>query len=270
MDDKEKHFWATDKKRRANLMEELPVWEQIIGNNDIQIQYSSNNFSVSYKGKKGGYFQKKIKSLCSKIWRVNSEEYNLKKPNDLKFKHLEDFVKKLVKSPKHIQLYFCTEPTRQSLNQKIQIQILKEILDKNIWTITHPKEGDINIDGRNIVTKDKHSKGSRDARSVDVVIKPNKKYKSNIVFYGFNKFSGPKGTATTIYALSEVKRWLKSAMKYCDEVDNEYYFFAQLDGEEAERNFPELNKIIQRYKDRIFINNSSSIAFKIKKYEKKL
>ena len=270
MDDKEKHFWATDKKRRSNLIEELPMWEKIVGNNEIQIEYSGKGFKASYRGKTGGDFQKRINSLCSKIWRVNSQEYNLKKPNDLKFQQLEDFVKKLLKSPKHVQLYFCTEPTRQSYNQKIQIQILTDILDPKIWTITHPKEGEINIDGRNIVTKDEHSKGSRDARSIDVMIKPNKKYKSKIVFYGFNKFSGPKGTSTTIYALNEVRQWLKSAMKYCDEVDNDIYFFAQLDGEEAERNFPELKKMTQRYNDRIFVNNSSSIAYEIKKYEKKL
>ena len=150
------------------------------------------------------------------------------------------------------------------------MEILEELLDKNIWSISHPKEGQINIDGRNIVTKDKHSKSMRDARSVDVVVKPKKEYKSNIVFYGFQKYSNPKGTATTEYAAKEIEQWLKSAIKYCDEVDNENYFFAQWDGEEAERNFPKFKKIIQRYNDRIFINNSSSIALEIKKYEKKL
>ena len=208
--------------------------------------------------------------MCSKIWRVCSKEYDLSKPNDLRFSHLEDFVKKLLKSPKEIQLHFCTQPTRQSANQKIQLQILKEILDPKIWIISHPKEGQLNIDGRNIVAKDKHSKSSRDARSIDVVVKPNKKYKSSIIFYGFNKYSGPRGTTTTEYALREVEQWLKSAIQYCDEVDNEDYFFAQLDGAEAERNFPKFEKIIQRYKDRIFVNNSSSIAFEIQKYEKKL
>ena len=63
---------------------------------------------------------------------------------------------------------------------------------------------------------------------------------------------------------------MKSAIKYCDEKDDENYFFAQLDGEEAERNFPKFKRIIQRYNDRIFVNNSTLIAHEIKKYEKKL
>ena len=29
MKDTEKHFWATDKERRKNLSEELPLWEKL-------------------------------------------------------------------------------------------------------------------------------------------------------------------------------------------------------------------------------------------------
>ena len=246
------------------------MWEKIVGNDKIQIEYNNNKYQVSFKGKKTGLLQKRANSLCEKIWRVSSKEYNLKRPEDLKFLHLEDFTKKLLKTPQEIQLHFCTQPGRQSFNQKIQMEILKEELNENIWSISHPREGQINIDGRNIVTKDKHSKSKRDARSVDVVVKPKKKYNSRIVFYGFQKYSNPRGTATTEYAANEVEQWLKSAIKYCDEKDDENYFFAQLDGEEAERNFPKFKRIIQRYNDRIFVNNSTLIAHEIKKYEKKL
>ena len=60
MKDKEKHFWATDKQRRENLDLEKPLWEKIVGNDKIQIEYNNNKYQVSFKGKKQVYYKKEL------------------------------------------------------------------------------------------------------------------------------------------------------------------------------------------------------------------
>ena len=79
MKDKEKHFWATDNQRRKNLDLEKPLWEKIVGNDKLQIEYYKNKYHVSFKGKKTGLLQERANSLCEKIWRVSSQEYSLKR-----------------------------------------------------------------------------------------------------------------------------------------------------------------------------------------------
>ena len=53
---------------------------------------------MSFKGKNRS-ITKRANSLCEKFG-VSSKEYNLKRPEDLKFLHLEDFTKKL-KTPRN-------------------------------------------------------------------------------------------------------------------------------------------------------------------------
>ena len=108
--------------------------------------------------------------------------------------------------------------------------MLEEKLNSKYWDVKHPNEGEIVIDGENIVNIKKLNKRfSPNARSVDVVINA-KKPLQKIIFYGFMKFSKEQGTATTKHQLDEAKRWLEQAQKYSQANDDNINFFCISDG----------------------------------------
>ena len=64
-----------NKKRAQNLREDLPVWLLISEMNPssslIKIDLDKNqNYKISYKNKKTGFFQERFATLCEKVFRV--------------------------------------------------------------------------------------------------------------------------------------------------------------------------------------------------------
>ena len=290
MDPKKIHFDSNNKKRKQNLIEDLEAWKFLVSLEDNEKDFSislnkSYNYKVKYVNEKKvnkniknppypkkprQFFEERISTLGEKIWDMRSELYNLKDRLDLKLNNLKDFAKILINSPEAIQLEFCRQPTRQSMHQKNQLMMLEEKLNNKYWDVKHPKEGEIVIDGENIVNIKKLNKRfSPNARSVDVVINA-KKPLQKIIFYGFMKFSKEQGTATTKHQLDEAKRWLEQAQKYSQANDNNINFFCISDGKEGERNIPILQKHVRYHSDRISVGNTHSIIKILENYEKEL
>ena len=146
--------------------------------------------------------------------------------------------------------------------------MLQENLSDKFWKISHPKEGEILIDGEKIVNiKKMRKKFSPHARSVDVTVET-KNANEKLIFYGFMKFSKEQGTATTTHQLNEAKLWLKQAMIYSQANDDNINFFCISDGKEGERNIKTLEHEIRFHKSRILVGNTTSIINSIKEYEK--
>ena len=290
MDPKKIHFDSNNKKRNQNLIEDLEAWKFLASLEDNEKNFSislnkSYNYkikylnvekvnknikSLPYKKNPKQFFEERISTLGEKIWDMRSELYNLKEREDLRLNHLKHFAKLLINSPEAIQLEFCRQPTRQSMHQKNQLMMLEEKLNNKYWDVIHPKEGEIVIDGENIVNIKKLSKRfSPNARSVDVKISAKKPLKK-IIFYGFMKFSKEQGTATTKHQLDEAKRWLEQAQIYSQANIDNINFFCISDGKEGERNIPILQKHVRYHKDRISVGNTHSIIKILENYEKEL
>lgn len=290
MDPKKIHFDSNNKKRNQNLIEDIEAWKFLTtlkdNDKDFSISLSkSNNYRIKYindeKLNKNikrppfpktsrQFFQDRVSTLGEKIWDMRSEEYNLKVRENLELNHIKHFAKLLLESPKEIQLEFCRQPTRQSMHQKNQLMMLEDQLNSKYWDVKHPKEGEIVIDGEDIVDLKKlKKKFSPNARSVDVVIKT-KKPLNKLIFYGFMKFSKEQGTATTKHQLDEAKRWLEQAQVYSQANDDNINFFCISDGKEGERNIPILEKHVRYHSDRISVGNTDRIINILEKYEKEI
>jgi len=290
MDPKKIHFDSNNKKRIENLIEDIEAWKFLLSLEDNDKEFSIslnkyNNFKIKYENNEKinkniknppkpktakQFFQDRTATLGEKIWDMRSEEYGLKTRENLKLHHLKHFAKLIVESPKEIQLEFCRQPTRQSMHQKNQMMMLEDFLDNKFWNVKHPREGEIVIDGEQIVDiKKLKKKFSINARSVDVVIETKKPLKSWI-FYGFMKFSKEQGTATTTHQLNEAKKWLEQAQIYSQANEDNINFFCISDGKEGERNIPTLKKHVRYHSDRINVGNTDAIIQILKKYEERI
>ena len=289
MESKKIHFDLNNKQRHKNLFEDLEAWKFLVSlddnDNDVKISFNKrNNFNIFYRNPKiqsifknfpniknaRKFFQDRINTLGEKIWDIRSLEYNLTNKTEIKLYHLKDFAKTLLSCPKVIQLEFCRQPTRQSMHQKNQLMMLEDNLDKKFWSVIHPKEGDIVIDGETIVDiKKMKKKFSPNARSVDVIIETKDPLEKK-VFYGFMKFSKEQGTATTTHQLNEAKKWIEQAQIYSQANEDYINFFCISDGKEGERNIPVLKKHVRYHSGRISVGNTESIISILKEYEKKI
>ena len=265
-----------NKKRAQNLREDLPVWLLISEMNPssslIKIDLDKNqNYKISYKNKKTGFFQERFATLCEKVFRVRADEYQIKKKSEIKIENVIDFAKKLVAAPREIQLEFCRKPKQQNNQEKTQNNMLKTFLDETFWNVEPLTPGEKCIDHDKIVPlKDVRSSNKRDYRSIDVLINT-KNLTQNYIFYGFNKFIEDQGSLQSHHQIEECKRYLEAAKKYCELKQGENtFFFCVSDGKEAERLESELKRIIYPFEERIFIGNTTQIVKIFEEYEKKL
>ena len=257
-----------DEERRNNLNEEIDlVWKKILDINetsDFEISVDeSGNFKIFFDGKFGGYFNIRVKSLCSKIYKKLSYKFNIQNQSDLKLTHLKQFIRMLLDCNDEIKLFFCTDPIKQQIHQKIQIDLFRTRLNQQIWNVKKLKEGELNIDGERLVSLASHSRRqNRDARSIDLRIESNDKK-----FYGFLKYSQDRGTGQTEHQGSEVERWLRSSINYVNTNNNNEFFFVCSDGQEGERNIQRYSAIVNRFEDKILVGNTEQIIEKIINHE---
>jgi hypothetical protein len=240
----------------ANFSKDDPNVEIIITNDDLKIKVNLHK-SLTLTKDKNSRVEQVAKSIADKIFRMNSLDYKLNRITDVKLWMIIEMAKEILKLPKKLQIYFCRNSTRQSIDEHLQIEMLKDGV-KNKFTVKKLRSGEKTVTNGTITTKLKNIPSDQSSRSIDVelVFKDNSIKK---IAYGFLKYSGPIGSVTSSLQPGETFSFINECIKYCNNNDDNSYFFVQVDGKAGEREINEMNNHIDSYKNRIFVGNTVDV-----------
>jgi hypothetical protein len=265
----------------SNWAEDTKIWSVI---SNILVGDSNLSKSINKKGeikfsykksngyKKNGASKKLvidkelssvITTLAKKIANNNALEYNITYEDEVEFWMILDMLQTLMNIPKKCQKFFCRNASRQSVDEQVQIEMIKHYCPK--VKIEKPTNGSHTLYSGKLLDKDQLSKqtgAKKAARSIDSIItftsdKENVEYKA----YGFLKYSGPVGSVTSELQTRETEMFIEQSKLYCSKNPNSKdKFFVQIDGGAGEDHISEFKKLIPSvYSDRIIVGNSEQI-----------
>lgn len=221
-----------DKSRRAtnisNLEEDKKEWQNIVD---------------------GNYKNSVIPTLQSRLEK-NYEYYGFAKPEDINFSAAQTLAKKYLDADPWLQINYCRDSTRQSIDEEVQTATLRKFLNSSFVNITNGEEVPFN---GTIISKQealKQLNGKQiNARSIDAVgVINGHRIK---IFQKYSKVSGSGQSHQTL----ETQHWLEEVAKI---QDKSILFVAQLDGGEAESHIMELRALVSGHKN-IFVGNSEQV-----------
>jgi len=252
----------------SNWKEDYEVWNKI---NCIELNDPHLSKSINKKGKiefkylcengftKTGKPKFKIDSdisnvittLAQKIANNNCLEYDITYEDEVEFWMILDMLDWLLDARKSCQKYFCRNASRQSVDEDVQLEMLRQFTGLKV---EKPTNGTYTVANGDI----KHKNDIKDddnqfARSVDA-------YVPAIEAYGFLKQCGPIGSVTSVLQVGESISFIDECIKYHDKHLDDTKFFVQVDGVAGEEHIPEMKKLIgNKYEDIIIAGNSKKI-----------
>lgn len=250
----------------SNWSEDLVVWKRISkispddsfleknvnAKGEIKFKYSEpNGFNKAgnpKKPKKNVDISEVMTTLAKKIANNNALEYEITYEDEVEFWMVLDLLEWLLDAPKKCQKFFCRNASRQSVDEDVQIELLRE---NTQIEVQKPTNGQYTVANGEIQNK-KDVKNKKFARSVDAVI-------PSLSAYGFLKYSGPVGSVTSVHQVGESKSFIEECIKYCDKYNDEKIFFVQVDGGAGEEHLPEMLELIGKCSNRIFAGNSEQV-----------
>lgn len=249
----------------SNWSEDLTVWKAIsklsVDDTNVEkvvnkkgevkfkfLELKSSTKAGEPKYKNNSEIADVITTLAKKIANNNALEYDITYEDEVEFWMVLDLLEWLLESPKKCQKFFCRNASRQSVDEDVQIEMLRIYTNLNV---EKPINGQYTVANGEIQNK-KDVKDKKFARSVDVFI-------PSLSAYGFLKYSGPVGSVTSVHQVGESKSFIEECKKYCDKYSDEKIFFVQVDGGAGEEHLPEMLKLIGKYSNRIFAGNSEQV-----------
>lgn len=220
-----------DKSRQAtnmsNLEEDKKGWQKIVAGDE------KNKIVVT------------IKSRLEK----NYEYYGFTDKNQIDFKSVQRLAKAYLDADPWLQINYCRDSTRQSIDETVQTATLKKYINSSFENIANGKE--VPFNGKIVSKKEAVGLNGKQikARSVDAIGKIGDRAVK--VFQKYSKVAGSGQSHQTL----ETQNWLEECSKI---KDKKIIFVAQLDGGEAESHIPELQKQFKNYEN-IFVGNSEQI-----------
>lgn len=268
-------FKALNKKRRENLETDEKIWKFLltIKDSDFTKRKGSIRYSI-YKNKVNEEkypdlkwstddLNEHLNSFTSEIRRANllqyfeSEEnqFQIVEPQIIK-KHINHYLS----CPQEVKIHLCTDPGKQKTHEKEQVKMLNESLADEYKCYNFPSGGK----GKKYLDHGQinDSSGRSRCKNIDcAVIQKDLEItnfkQSEKIFLGTLKYIFESGGAQDSQ-WKDVKGFIKESNDYCVKNDNNYYFYAQLDGKWANDRTNELLNVIENDK-RIFAGNSSEV-----------
>jgi len=230
--------------RKSNLAEDKEKWK-VLAKNPCSTLLPTND-------KKLKKFQDMGTTITNRIFSKRADYFNISNINEVTGAMIAQMATLYLESHELLQIEFCRDPSRQSIDEKVQIATLKHYIPNA--TVKKITNGTILLHEGNFISSKKKNKDVQ-ARSIDITVDRNQKE-----FYIFAKYAGVAGGGQSHQA-GESKRFIKEAMKYIDKNNDGKYFIILMDGEEAERHIPEFNDMIKDYPNMISGNCEDVIDF---------
>ena len=159
-----------------------------------------------------------------------------------------------------LQINFCKDSTRQSVDEKVQREMLKKAVDLEKWIFKKGKPVRYLFEGKILQGR---IKKSLKRKSIDTIGEHKDGKRKIWIFQKYAKVSGGHQDNVDI----ETKHFLEDACKYINNEPFQNYFIAQLDGAFIESKLPELRKIYKNNKN-VYAGNSENVIDWIRKIEK--
>ena len=239
---------------QSNLEEDMAIWK-IISNADFLVEktYDKKQKIVwkcrdkSLNTKTRNEVSKVMNTIFSRIVK-NAQYRGFDSVEDIQFKDISRMAQTYLDADPWLQIDYCRDATRQSMDEDVQIELLRANLKIEVQK---PTNGEYTVANGEIQNK-KDVKEKKFARSVDTFI-------PLLSAYGFLKYSGPVGSVTSVHQVGESKSFIEECKKYCDKYQDGKIFFVQVDGRAGEDHLPDMLQLIGEYSDRIFAGNTEQV-----------
>lgn len=239
---------------QSNLEEDMTIWT-IISNANLSVEKTYNKKREIVWKCKDESLQTKTRNEVSKVMNTifsrivkNAQHRGFDFVDDIQFKDISRMAQIYLDADSWLQIDYCRDATRQSIDEDVQIELLRNFLKIEVQK---PTNGEYTVANGEIQNK-KDVKEKKFSRSVDAFI-------PLLCAYGFLKYSGPVGSVTSVHQVGESKSFIEECKKYCDKHKDNKIFFVQVDGLAGEEHLPEMLKLIGDNSDRIFAGNTESV-----------
>jgi hypothetical protein len=267
---------SRDATNQQNLDQDKVHWFAVINLNDDNFvkkitKSGSSQFQAEFsngytkagklkKSKKDGEVSKILQKMANQIWRMNAIKFGLTSMADVELWMIKQKVQAILDAdPDLIQLDYCRNSTRQSIDEEVQAATLTNYLPK--VEIIKPKNASMTLANGKISPKSKGERTLSTARSIDLIAKT----KSGLMVYLFCKYAGPIGSVTTVLQADEADKFLDEAITYCNtNPGDSSRFVALIDGYAGELHLNTFNEKVKDYPN-IFAGNCEQVINWIKK-----
>jgi len=239
---------------QSNLEEDMAIWK-ILANTNLLAEKTYNKKQEIVWKCKDKVLDTKTRNEVSKVMNTifsrivkNAQHRGFDSADDIQFNDISRMAQIYLDADSWLQIDYCRDATRQSMDEDVQIELLRRFLKTEIQK---PTNGQYTVANGEIQNK-KDVKEQKFARSVDAFI-------PSLSAYGFLKYSGPIGSVTSVHQVGESKSFIEECKKYCDKYQDGKIFFVQVDGGAGEEHLPEMLQLIGEHSDRIFAGNSEQV-----------
>ncbi len=261
-------------QRELNYQEDLHFWKIIRDTKNLKSKisihydtdkknwYSKYEELIDGKYKNNSVLAERCKSYAQRIFRVHAPIFGIEEENQVTPEMIIELVNMYLELPKHIQLHFCRDPSRQTFDESIQISLLEKNLEN--LTVDQLKNGQFTLTDGKITSDMKSIPADQSSRSIDVKISNNKGNE----YFGFLKYANPIGSVTSSLQPGEAFSFLNQCKKYVSNTNNpkNHFFFLQVDGVAGEKEIPKMIEYVKQFKN-IHAGNTSSVIDWIKNNE---
>jgi glycine cleavage system H lipoate-binding protein len=236
--------------RQSNLEEDRKTWEIL---KETPCSKSLPVYKLNKRGRqiKDSEFNQAMNvghTISERIVSKMADWYNVTRIDQVTTDMIKDMALEYLSWPEKAQLLVCRDPSRQSIDEEVQLATLEKYLTNA--TVVKPTNGVLTLVNGELVKKPKNEKV--EARSIDITVN-----KNNKDFYIFAKYSASAGSGQQ-HQVEESMRFAKEAMKYVDKNNDGKYFIILTDGDEGERHLPEINEQVKKYPN-IYAGNCENV-----------
>ena len=217
---------------KDNLVEAKLLWEEIV-------EIDETNFLeyADFTSEDEDLEQLVTSTIPNRI-KKNFLHYDLKSPDDISWKEIKETAQAYLDADKIIQINFCKDSTRQTVDERVQRHMLNEELPN--WVFKKCKPVKYVYDGK-LLDKKTYLKLDKQRTRKDIDTLGESENKNIWIFQKYAKVTG--GHQDNV--LTETKHFLMDAAIYTSNNNDHNYFIAQLDGKFIESHIKDLNDNIK-------------------------
>ena len=273
--------------REKNLIKDLDIWKFILENINSKdvVSVARNNETLEFKivnqeiSKLTSNYdfnqqdiEKRLISIASQIFKVNSIEYNIDDIEEINLDLVKKKIRLILDSPKPIQLHFCVIPNKQGCDEAMQNIMLNEEINFLNLKASKFKPNTYLYDSKFTNKKPKKTKSidsfisKMNINSEDFYSNP-QKFKKELIFLGYQKVIMVSGGHQD-NQLKDILSFVNNADNYTKDNISYTYFFVQADGDYCIDNMHKIKNEIKN-KKRIFAGTTNELVKWIKDVKKK-
>ena len=232
---------------KSNLSYAKKQWEEI-----LKIDEKNYLFYKDFKSNDKKLKKLVIETIPNRL-RKNFYHYGMDNPDDISWFHIKKMAREYLNASEWLQINFCKDSTRQSVDEKVQRKMLNENL-KDINFVFKKCKPSKTVYGGKILSKTEYHAADPKKTRKDIDTYGSNGKSSIWLFQKYAKVSGGHQDNVVI----ETQHFLNDAEEYVSQNKSDDYFIAQLDGKFIEEQISHIRNSIE-LESRIFAGNSEEV-----------